>query len=121
MWEQSEVVLGQAASVLGAVCLQPLQARSMATGAGSMPPAQAEQLVGLLFDVQLARYTTAMKLKQQVWGPARPALFGQSVQQQEASAGVCLQRVVVCCPGQPTTSCFMRPAVCLHSLLPIPP
>lgn len=120
MWEQSEVVLGHAASALGPVCLQPLQARSAASGAGSLSPAKAEQLVGLMFDVQLARFTTAMKLKQQVCGGTHGRSDCDACQQAGAPLGenVCLQRVS--CGWLAATAAgasgWVQHAVCLRSL-----
>lgn len=58
MWEQSDVVLGFASKAADAVCCTPLQH-------GTAPAQKAEQLCTALFDVALARYTTATKLNQQ--------------------------------------------------------
>lgn len=60
MWEQSDVVLTFAVKAADTACSGPLQ-RGVA-----LPASKAEQLCVLLFDVQVARYLTAMKLDQQV-------------------------------------------------------
>lgn len=59
MWEQSDVVLTFASQAAESACSKPLQS-------GPLPASTAEQLCVLLFDVHAARYTTAVKLNQQV-------------------------------------------------------
>lgn len=59
MWEQSDVVLTFAVKVADTACRGPLKH-------GGLGSSKAEQLCVLLFDVQVARYLSAMKLNQQV-------------------------------------------------------
>jgi hypothetical protein len=59
MLEQSDVVLTFASLAAESACSKPLQSGILAASA-------AEQLCVLLFDVHAARYTTAVKLHQQV-------------------------------------------------------
>lgn len=73
MWEQSDVVLAFACKAAAAACTPVLQQQQQSAAGGAAgaagaaaPNSKAEQLCVLLFDVQLARHATAVKLRQQV-------------------------------------------------------
>jgi hypothetical protein len=65
MWEQSDVVLTFAAKATDTACTGPVKH-------GGLGSSKAEQLCVLLFDIQVARYVSAMKLNQQVRQTMRP-------------------------------------------------
>lgn len=94
MWEQSDVVLTFASQAAESACSKPLQS-------GPLPASTAEQLCVLLFDVHAARYTTAVKLHQQVclvWRlhRARQASLFMCCKAAHARIGSSCQAIMTC-------------------------